>query len=167
MSARNRCGARCAVQQSRVGSEAGGVSTRGRAGTGSDKSTMDDRPVRAIVTGSRDWLDEEPIRVALSSLPPGSTVVHGGAGGADYLAGRIARALGLHVEPHPADWRRYGKAAGGLRNAEMVDAGADLVLAFPLPDSIGTWDLVRKAKAAGIETRVWGEDGTRRAGGEG
>lgn len=61
-------------------------------------------------------------------------------------------------EAHPADWGRYGKGAGPIRNREMVDAGADLVLAFPLPGpksrSRGTWDCVGAAEAHGIPVEV-------------
>lgn len=58
----------------------------------------------------------------------------------------------MSVEPHPADWQRHGKAAGHIRNAEMVQAGADLVLAFYQRGArnTGTADLVRRASRAGI-----------------
>lgn len=109
-----------------------------------------DRPHRVLVTGSRNWTDREQIRKALSLLPPGSTVVHGAAGGADTIADEEARALRLNVEPHPADWKRHGRKAGPLRNQEMIDAGPyDIVFAFPLPGSIGTEDCIRRARKAG------------------
>jgi len=64
----------------------------------------------------------------------------------------------------PADWNRWGKSAGPRRNTEMlkvllalVDCGYHgSVEAFPLPNSIGTYDMIRKAQAANVETNVYG-----------
>ena len=108
---------------------------------------------RLLITGSRDWSDRRAIRWALLLRGPG-TVVHGAARGADRIAGQIGAELGWPVEAHPADWRR-GRGAGHLRNQAMVDLGADLCLAFPLPGSRGTWDCVRRANAADIPVVVW------------
>lgn len=56
---------------------------------------------------------------------------------------------GISAEGFPADWRKYGKSAGPLRNQQMIDEGKpDLVVAFP--GGTGTADMVRRAKAAGI-----------------
>lgn len=58
---------------------------------------------------------------------------------------------------HPADWNKYGKVAGPIRNSEMLKLhpDIDLVLAFhdDLSESKGTRDMVHKAQKAGIE--VW------------
>ena len=58
------------------------------------------------------------------------------------------------METHPADWSTHGRAAGPIRNQQMVDRGADICLAFPTSSSIGTWDCVRRAKAAGIPVEI-------------
>ena len=58
-------------------------------------------------------------------------VIHGGATGADTLAGEEATKLGLVVKVYPADWSTYGKRAGYLRNKKMLtDGKADAVVAF-------------------------------------
>jgi hypothetical protein len=77
-----------------------------------------------------------------------TTVVHGGAKGADALAGRWADAREVNTEVFYADWAR-GKRAGPERNQRMLDSKPDLVVAFP--GGRGTADMVRRAKAAGIE----------------
>lgn len=127
--------------------------------------------VRVIVTGSRDWPDPKAVWLALAefanTLSQGTlTVVHGDCPtGADRAAARWCRlpvngprTVAVVEEPHPADWAQYGRAAGPIRNREMVDAGADLVLAFPLPGpkslSKGTWDCIGAAEAHGIPVRV-------------
>jgi hypothetical protein len=79
------------------------------------------------------------------------TVVHGDCPtGADYLAHEWCIRQGVHTEPHPADWARYGKSAGPMRNQEMVNAGADVCLAFILNESRGATHCMRRALAAGI-----------------
>jgi hypothetical protein len=117
--------------------------------------------LRILITGSRDWIDRDAIRAALVQAgrtagvhPQGTTVVHGGARGADRIAGEIAREFGCTVEIHPADWDGLGKAAGHRRNAEMVNAGADVCLAFPLGESRGTRGCMQLAEAAGIPVVV-------------
>jgi hypothetical protein len=111
--------------------------------------------MRVLVCGSRNWQDLETIFRGLRDLGPIEVVIEGEAPGADRLAAQAAHRLGITVLRFPADWDRYGKAAGPIRNQQMLDEGRpDLVLAYPLPDSRGTWDMVRRAVAAGIEVRV-------------
>ncbi len=50
----------------------------------------------------------------------------------------------------PADWDKFGKGAGPIRNQQMIDEGKpDLVVAFP--GGTGTADMVKRAKKHGIE----------------
>ena len=80
-------------------------------------------------------------------------VISGGATGADEVGEQWAEAVGIPVERHPADWSAHGKAAGPIRNQAMAERGTHL-LAFPGPKSRGTYDVVRKARAAGLEVLV-------------
>ena len=88
-----------------------------------------------------------------------SVIIQGGCPtGSDLLARKVADEFGIRVETFPADWQQHGRAAGPIRNQAMADAGADLCLAFPSRGrSAGTWDMVRRAVAAGIETRIYPE----------
>ena len=113
--------------------------------------------MRILVTGSRHYSDYKIIKKALAFSPLPLfpvTVVHGGATGADTLAGQAARELGFIEEVHLADWS-IGKKAGPLRNQKMVDLGADICLAFPLADSRGTYDCINRAKLAGIPVKIY------------
>lgn len=118
---------------------------------------------RILITGSRTWSDRAVIHDALHKaadtaetsgrLDPSFdriVVVHGGAAGADSIAGDIARQWGLPVEVHRADWKTYGAAAGPRRNKIMVGLGADICLAFPVGDSRGTRHCMAAAARAGI-----------------
>ena len=122
--------------------------------------------MRILVTGSREWTDREVIRLALFYAlgdrveSEVSVVIHGNATGADTLVQDLvgpwaAKLKNWEVESYPARWDLYGKKAGPLRNAQMLTEGKpDICLAFPLPGSKGTWDMIRKANAAGIEVRI-------------
>jgi hypothetical protein len=119
---------------------------------------------RVLVTGSRDWTDPAPIFRALYyqrmiAGDAGMIIVHGDcATGADAIADRWGRQFypdTVLVEPNPADWKHWGKAAGPMRNQLMVDLGADVCLAFPFPNSRGTRDCIERARAAGIPVQVF------------
>lgn len=112
--------------------------------------------MRVIITGSRKWTDREAIAEVLRELrDTGATLVSGACPtGADRIAEEIWDSWDLPIERHPADWYTYGKAAGPIRNQLMVNAGADLCIAFPLDWSRGTLDCIHRANAAGIPVRV-------------
>ena len=76
-------------------------------------------------------------------------------GGADKFAEEWAIAQGVVLESYPANWKALGKIAGPYRNQQMVDAGADVCLAFPLLNSRGTYDCMRRAEEAGIPVKVF------------
>jgi hypothetical protein len=113
--------------------------------------------VRVIVCGSRDWNDREAIAERIIALPVDAVVVHA-ARGADRIAEQEAQKAGLLVEAHPADWSRYGKSAGHVRNEEMAALGADLCLGFWDGRSEGARSMLKKAEAHGIPVEVvWKE----------
>lgn len=90
---------------------------------------------RVLVTGARLFtaadVMQEAIERAIDEYSTDIVIVHGAAGsGADELADVLAPALGLSVERWPADWERRSLLAGFERNIAMVDAGANLCLAF-------------------------------------
>lgn len=77
-------------------------------------------------------------------------IIHGGAQGADTMAGEFANVAGIREVVFEADWKRYGRRAGAMRNQRMIDEGKpDLVIAFP--GGRGTADMVARARAAGIK----------------
>ena len=106
--------------------------------------------MRVMITGSRLWTNREVIQKELDKLPRDCIIVHGGARGADTLAGNVAASLGLSVEVHIPDWRKNGRAAGILRNNVMLDSDIDLVLAFRVNDSKGTTHAINGARTRDI-----------------
>ena len=58
-------------------------------------------------------------------------IVQGGAPGADRLANDIANEFGITCETYDADWEKYGKRGGYIRNKQMLEQGKpDMVVAF-------------------------------------
>lgn len=114
---------------------------------------VDEVSKRILVTGSRHWTDRQQVfdHLHLFSGGRGTVLVHGACPtGADRIADEITYDWPWIVERHPAYWDAHGKAAGPLRNQQMVDLGADVCIAFLMPDSRGTVDCAAKAEAAGI-----------------
>lgn len=113
--------------------------------------------MRVLVTGSRDWHDVDVVFAALSEVctEVGTVVVHGDCPtGADRIASDWCQTQrDIFEEKHPANWK-FGKSAGPIRNQHMVDLGADICLAFPLPESRGTRHCMTAAAKAGIPVRV-------------
>lgn len=110
--------------------------------------------MRVLVCGGRHFnqagrLNHELDRLQMTGV---TAIIHGGTSGADHLAGLWAHSEGLVPEIYEADWHKHGLAAGPIRNQRMIDEGKpDLVIAFP--GGRGTADMIRRAKAAGIEVR--------------
>lgn len=76
---------------------------------------------------------------------PFTHVIHGGATGADNIGKQWAELNKLPVTEYAANWRKYGKRAGPLRNQRMLDEGKpDLVIA--LPGGRGTADMMARAQ---------------------
>ena len=118
-------------------------------------------PRRALICGSRFFTDIDAIRALVDTFSPDTVVIHGAAPGADTYAGVCARQAGLEVESYPADWDQYGKAAGTIRNTQMlVEGRPDIVYAFPggpLNETKGTKNMVKQAREAGVEVEVFEE----------
>lgn len=122
---------------------------------------------RLLITGSRahQWTPYDShallitVREILEKTHELPVLVHGGATGADTGAARVGQQLlNLPTEVHRADWKKYGRAAGPIRNKEMVNLGADLCLAFPDhpkgQGSRGTWGCIDLAHQSGIPVYV-------------
>jgi hypothetical protein len=77
-------------------------------------------------------------------------IIHGAAPGADSVAARWAERHDVPALAFPAKWKKHGKAAGPLRNAQMLAEGRpDIIIAFP--GGKGTADMKSRARAAGVQ----------------
>lgn len=120
--------------------------------------------MRILVCGGRDYEDYDTVRKTLDGLlppakdddmntwlpPKGTVIIQGGASGADSLAVDWAVVNWVPFEEYKADWETHGKAAGPIRNKEMLEKGKpDVVVAFP--GGRGTAHMVKIAKEAGVK----------------
>ena len=107
---------------------------------------------KVLVCGGRDFANAHALFYYLDYLNatrPITCIVHGGAKGADTLAGQWAQSRNVSVEVYPAEWKKYGKAAGPMRNKRMLEeAKPNYVVAFP--GGPGTKNMVRLAREAGV-----------------
>lgn len=129
--------------------------------------------MRVLVCGSRHFNDYEKLKQWLDwyILPNNEkhTIIEGEARGADLLARKYAEGRGMDVLPFPAEWDKYGKAAGPIRNSQMLKEGKpELVIAFLGPVAVseftsglsdskyssGTKNMIDQARKAGVETVV-------------
>lgn len=112
--------------------------------------------MRLLVCGDRNWWDKSLIEQYIILYMP-NVIIEGDARGADKMAGEIAKELGLSLEVYPADWNTFKKAAGPIRNNQMLKEGKpDTVLAFhdDIRNSKGTKHMVSIATKAGIPTAI-------------
>jgi len=116
---------------------------------------------RILVTGSRNWTDEYAVKQQLKNIwlsfrnADDVLVVGDCPTGVDKIARECWEFQKLPVEVHKADWNKHGRAAGPIRNQEMVDSVIDVGIAFILGESRGTRDCLRRAKKAGIPMTVF------------
>jgi hypothetical protein len=118
--------------------------------------------VKVLCCGDREWKNWKVIKKTLASLGPNTIIVEGEARGADKMCRYVAEEqLGYEVRRYPADWDRYKKAAGHIRNRQMFDTeNPELVVAFHnnLSESKGTKDMVEYARSKGCPVNVVTEE---------
>lgn len=110
--------------------------------------------MRVLICGGRDFDDWGLFTATMIDVGnkkgPITSVIAGGARGADTFAERLAKGWELPFRKYPADWKRHGRGAGHIRNQQMLDEGKpDLVVAFP--GGKGTANMIERAKKAGVE----------------
>lgn len=109
--------------------------------------------MKFAIVGSRDFHPLSLVHNLVSGLPEGSIVVSGGARGVDAAAELAAKRKGFGCEIYPADWNKYGKAAGMIRNTDIV-ASCDVLVAFWDGESRGTQDSIVKALKMGKQVYI-------------
>jgi hypothetical protein len=101
--------------------------------------------MKVAIVGSRGYPNLKAVKEYVENLPPDTTVVSGGARDVDTVAAQTAVAKGFPTQIFKPDWQKYGKAAGYIRNVDIV-AAADRVVAF--------WDGISKGTKHSIDLAV-------------
>lgn len=111
--------------------------------------------MKILVCGGREW--DRAVRVLVYKMLDrvylkqngNIEIIDGDAPGVDTYASEWAGERGVNLTRFPANWHKHGRAAGPIRNKQMLDEGKpDLVLAFP--GGRGTTNMVEQARAAGV-----------------
>jgi hypothetical protein len=111
--------------------------------------------VKVIIAGSRELNDYEFIKSKIKETKFEITeIVSGGARGVDSLGERYAKENNIPVKVFPADWTKFGKAAGPIRNKEMADYG-DSLIAFPVDGGRGTSNMIDTMRKLHKPVEVW------------
>lgn len=114
---------------------------------------------KIVVAGCRNYNNykeaKEYIDFCISEIKEKYTLifVSGGCSGADLIGERYAAENGFKVEKYPAEWNKYGRAAGPKRNEQMAQV-ADYVICFWDGKSRGTKSMIIYAKQYGKKIKV-------------
>lgn len=115
--------------------------------------------MKLIIAGSRSITDYTILCDCISRSDFSiSEVVSGCARGVDTLGERWAIEHSIPIHKFPANWGRFGRAAGMYRNAEMADY-ADAAIILWDGESRGTLDMIDKMRRLGKPVEVWMWDG--------
>lgn len=118
--------------------------------------------MRVLIYGGRDYVPTPAawwwLECTVADLieQEDITIVSGMAAGADSFGIAMAAFFGSDLEQHPADWKTYGKAAGHVRNQQMLDSGIDLAIQFP--GGAGTADMRRRLDKVGVRVIEYEEE---------
>ena len=120
--------------------------------------------MRLIVAGGREFTNFYVARkticgVLLHTSFDDVVVVNGGARGADTMGKKFADTYDIRSKLFPANWDKFGKRAGYMRNEQMAEYGTHLI-AFWDEKSKGTKHMIKRAQAWGIFIAVFDYHGT-------
>lgn len=109
------------------------------------------------ITGERCITCFKPLICKLLLAHKPTKVIFGDCTGVDTSAKEVCEEYKISYQVYFADWTQYGKAAGPIRNKQMIDSKPDLVLAFHtnLTKSKGTKSTIKLAKQAKIPVEIY------------
>jgi len=106
--------------------------------------------MKVLVCGSRTFTNYERMKETLNAYNI-TEIIHGGARGADTLAGRYGNEVSIPMQVFLAEWNTHGRSAGPIRNRRMLTEGdLEMVIAFWDGKSRGTQNMIDQAKKAGV-----------------
>jgi len=118
--------------------------------------------MKILICGSRFYKNYIKIYYYIKSLQEKCDdliIIEGGARGADRLARNACITLGIEYKEYQANWDKYGKAAGPIRNKKMLDDNPDIDLVVSFHEDInsskGTKDMLNKARKKGIRVEKY------------
>ncbi len=109
--------------------------------------------VYVVIGGYRNFNDYEAFKMfvdaSIAQLNETKiTIISGHCKGVDMMAEQYAAEKKYGLKVFPAEWKKYGRAAGPIRNKQMVE-NANVVIAFVCEKATGTKNLISHAKKLG------------------
>ena len=101
--------------------------------------------MKCAIIGGRDFNDYEKVVEVLSKYNDITEIISGGAKGADSLAEKYAQEKNIPLTIFPANWKKYGKSAGVIRNRDIVK-NSDILFSFWDGKSKGTANSIALAR---------------------
>lgn len=113
---------------------------------------------KVIIAGGREFNDYKLMckkvdRILSNKNTSEIQIISGNARGADKLGEKYAKDNNISLMCFPANWERYGKRAGYIRNEQMANE-ADALIAFWDGKSKGTKHMIDIARSKGLLIRV-------------
>jgi hypothetical protein len=113
--------------------------------------------MKVIIAGSRNFTDYQKLKKECDQFLQDQKNIEIVSGdhfkGADKLGIQYANEKGYNLIKFPAEWNKFGKAAGPIRNKEMA-IFADVLIAFWDGKSRGTQNMIRLANPKGLRIKV-------------
>lgn len=113
--------------------------------------------MRVLVCGGRNFADYKLLTSTLDQLHGQqakiTSIIHGGAKGADTLAGEWADSRQVQCKVYDAQWNTFGRAAGPIRNQKMLSIqNPNIVVAFA--GGNGTWDMIKRSRKTSAQVII-------------
>lgn len=125
------------------------------------------KELRIIIAGSRNFTDYKFLKTSIRDILKNTSlegiskikIISGTAKGADQLGERFAKQFNLEIVRFPADWDRYGRSAGYIRNEQMAkysveDDNYGMLVAFWDGESKGTKHMINLANKHGLDVHI-------------
>jgi hypothetical protein len=117
--------------------------------------TLERKAMKTIIAGSRIVNSYAEVKKAIvESGFDIDTVISGHAQGADHWGELYAQQNNIDLVIFPANWGKYGKSAGMIRNEKMADY-ADALIAIWDGESRGTLGMIKLAQKKGLKVFVY------------
>jgi hypothetical protein len=112
--------------------------------------------MKVIIAGGRNFSDFQLLYAKCEEILANQTeveIVSGTAKGADKMGEHYAKLKGFTVKQFPAEWDKYGKSAGYIRNKDMADY-ADILISFWDGESKGTKHMIDLATERNLSIHI-------------
>jgi hypothetical protein len=114
--------------------------------------------MKIIIAGSRNFTDYQTLKKCCDQILQDQTDIEIVSGahykGADKLGEQYAKERAYKLTQFPADWKRFGRAAGPKRNEQMANY-ANALIAFWDGESKGTKHMIKLAKNNNLEIYMY------------